>query len=150
MTEKRFTYEQETLAKVNVFDSDEEFICCTLSVWADQLVDKLNALHEEKEDLVTKKEDAEYELVHLKEKYEELLDENEQLKEIPIKLDNRIEKLQEDLQKLSEIDTTDLNQQAVEDVATVIVMSLNALMEFRKELKGDVEWPNLIIMHVMD
>ena len=51
MTEKRFTYEQETLAKVNVFDSDEEFICCTLSVWADQLVDKLNALHEENQEL---------------------------------------------------------------------------------------------------
>lgn len=50
MTEnKRFTYEQETLAKVNVFDSDGEFICCTLSIWADQLVDKLNALHEENE-----------------------------------------------------------------------------------------------------
>ena len=51
MTEKRFTYEQETLAKVNVFDSDGEFICCTLSIWADQLVDKLNALHEENEQL---------------------------------------------------------------------------------------------------
>ena len=47
MTEKRFTYEQESLTKVNVFDSDGEFVCCTLSVWADQLVDKLNALHEE-------------------------------------------------------------------------------------------------------
>jgi cell shape-determining protein MreC len=66
-----------------------------------------------------------------------LHEENEQLKQIPIKLDNRIEKLQEDLQKLSEMDTADLNQQAVEDVATVIGMSLNALMEFRKELKGD-------------
>jgi hypothetical protein len=77
----------------------------------DKIIDLLNALHEE----------------------------NEQLKQIPIKLDNRIEKLQEDLQKLSEMDTADLNQQAVEDVATVIGMSLNALMEFRKELKGDVE-----------
>lgn len=51
MVEKQFTYEQETLAKVNVFDSDGEFICCTLSIWADQLVDKLNALHEENEQL---------------------------------------------------------------------------------------------------
>ena len=52
MTEnKRFTFTQDTLAKVNVFDSDGEFICCTLSVWADQLVDKLNNLHEENQSL---------------------------------------------------------------------------------------------------
>ena len=54
-----------------------------------------------------------------------------------IKLDNRIQKLKEDLEKLTEMDKSDLNPQAVEDVATVIGISLNALMGFRKELKGD-------------
>ena len=73
MTEKRFTYEQETLAKVNVFDSDGEFICCTLSIWADQLVDKLNALHEENEQL---KHDATV-LIQANQDYRK---ENEQLK----------------------------------------------------------------------
>ena len=67
----------------------------------------------------------------------DLLNENEQLKQFPVKLDNRITKLQEDLQKLSKMDTSDLNPKAVEDVATVIGMSLNALLEFRKELNGD-------------
>lgn len=63
--------------------------------------------------------------------YEE---ENNQLKQFPVKLENRIQKLQEDLQKLIEMDTTDLNTQAVQDVATVISISLNALIEFKKEL----------------
>ena len=75
MTEKRFTYEQETLAKVNVFDSDGEFICCTLSIWADQLVDKLNALHEENEQL---KHDATV-LIQANQDYRK---ENEQLKNL--------------------------------------------------------------------
>ena len=65
---------------------------------------------------------------------EELLKENEQLKQFPVKLENRIQKLQEDLQKLTEMDKSDLNPQAIEDVATVISISLNALMEFQKEL----------------
>ena len=69
----------------------------------------------------------------------DVLNENEELKQFPIKLDNRIQKLKEDLKKLTEMDKSDLNPQAVEDVATVIGMSLNALMEFRKELEGDVE-----------
>lgn len=43
-----------------------------------QVSDLLNEFYE---DLTTKKEDAEYELLHLKEKYEELLGENEQLKQ---------------------------------------------------------------------
>lgn len=68
-----------------------------------------------------------------------LHEENEQLKQFPIKLDDRIQKLKEDLKKLTEMDKSDLNPQAVEDVATVIGMSLNALMDFRKELNGDVE-----------
>lgn len=40
----------------------------------EQLINLLNKLHEENEDLSTKKEDAEYELLHLKEKYEKLLE----------------------------------------------------------------------------
>ena len=68
-----------------------------------------------------------------------LNDENEQLKQFPVKLDNRISKLEESLKALKEMETDDLNPQAVEDVATVIGMSLNALLEFRKELNGDVE-----------
>ena len=47
----------------------------------DDIVKLLNELHEKNEDLATKKEDAEYELLHLKEKYEELLKENKQLKQ---------------------------------------------------------------------
>lgn len=31
MTEKRFTFTQDTLAKADVFDGSE-FVCCTLSV----------------------------------------------------------------------------------------------------------------------
>lgn len=64
----------------------------------------------------------------------DLVDENEQLKQFPVKLENRIQKLQEDLHKLTEMDKSDLNPQAIEDVATVISISLNALMEFQKEL----------------
>ena len=69
----------------------------------------------------------------------DVLNENEELKQFPIKLDNRIQKLEESLKALKEMETDDLNPQAVEDVATVIGISLNALMEFRKELEGDVE-----------
>lgn len=43
-----------------------------------QASDLLNEFYE---DLTTKKEDVEYELLYLKEKYEELLEENEQLKQ---------------------------------------------------------------------
>lgn len=46
----------------------------------EEVLNQLNKLYEESEDLITKKEDAEYELLHLKEKYEELLEENERLK----------------------------------------------------------------------
>ena len=45
---KRFTFMQDTLVKADVFDN-EEFVCCTLSVWVEQLVDLLNELHEENE-----------------------------------------------------------------------------------------------------
>ena len=49
MTEKRFVFEQETLSKANVYDNenDGEFICCTASIWVEQLVECLNNLHEE-------------------------------------------------------------------------------------------------------
>ena len=73
------------------------------------------------------------------EKITELEKENEQLKQFPVKLNNRITKLEESFKALKEMETDDLNPQAVEDVATVIGMSLNALMEFRRELNGDVE-----------
>ena len=66
---------------------------------------------------------------------------NEQYNEIQriySTLDNRMEKLQEDLEKLKELDNTeDLNPRAVEDVALVLSISLNALKEFKKELIGD-------------
>ena len=47
-TNKRFTFMQDTLVKADVFDNGE-FVCCTLSVWVEQLVDLLNELHEENE-----------------------------------------------------------------------------------------------------
>ncbi len=50
MTEKRFTFTQDTLVKADVFDGDE-FVCCTLSVWVEQLVDLLNQLSDENEQL---------------------------------------------------------------------------------------------------
>ena len=50
MTEKRFTFTQDTLAKADVFD-DDKFVCCTLSVWVEQLVDLLNQLNDENEEL---------------------------------------------------------------------------------------------------
>lgn len=67
----------------------------------DKYLIELNELHEENQDLSTKKEDAEYELLHLKEKYEELLEENEQLKKalgcIRKRYDCSIEEFVEDL-----------------------------------------------------
>ena len=50
------------------------------SMMGDEVVNRLNELHEENQDLATKKEDAEYELLYLKEKYEEVIEENDQLK----------------------------------------------------------------------
>lgn len=51
MTEKRFTFMQDTLVKADVFDNDE-FVCCTLSVWVEQLVDLLNELNDENKELL--------------------------------------------------------------------------------------------------
>lgn len=45
MTEKRFRYEG-----AKIFDG-EELLCCTLSIWVEQLVDLLNELHEENQEL---------------------------------------------------------------------------------------------------
>ena len=63
MTEKRFTFTQDTLAKADVFDGNE-FVCCTLSVWVEQLVDLLNSLTDENEQL-------KQEIMEWKEKYYE-------------------------------------------------------------------------------
>ena len=94
MTEnKRFTFTQDTLAKADVFDGDE-FVCCTLSVWVEQLVDKLNGLNDENEQLNKKlriyKSDGLETLEKLQRCYENskkamktidaLYEENEQLK----------------------------------------------------------------------
>lgn len=70
MTEKRFTMKGST-----ILEYEEE-----ITAW--DCCDLLNELHEENEDLATKKEDAEYELLHLKEKYEELLEENVTIKQL--------------------------------------------------------------------
>ena len=45
MTEKRFWHDG-----AKVFDS-EELLCCTLSIWVEQLVDLLNELAEENKEL---------------------------------------------------------------------------------------------------
>lgn len=78
MTEKRFV---ETLSTGIVTDNvtGKEYLC-EMRI-DDELLELLNELDKENQDLATKKEDAEYELLHLKEKYEELLEENERLKE---------------------------------------------------------------------
>lgn len=68
-----------------------------------QASDLLNEFYE---DLTTKKEDAEYELLHLKEKYEELLEENEQLKK---EKDYYKRELQKDLVCQSIIDGREKN-----------------------------------------
>lgn len=60
--------------------------------------------------------------------------ENKQLKQLPNKLDNRIQKLKTTLQELTMMDKTDLNPQSVNDIGTIISISLNALQEFKKEL----------------
>lgn len=77
-TEKRFTFIQDTLVKADVFDGDE-FVCCTLSVWVEQLVDLLNQLNNENEQL---KKDCTVLIYH----NQEYRKENEQLK-------NEIEKI---------------------------------------------------------
>ena len=46
-SEKRYDFVQDSLVKADVFDNETgKFICCTLSVWAEQLVDLLNTQHE--------------------------------------------------------------------------------------------------------
>ena len=60
---KRFTFMQDTLVKADVFDN-EEFVCCTLSVWVEQLVDLLNELHEENEELKKENEQLQKYVYH--------------------------------------------------------------------------------------
>lgn len=77
--DKRFTFMQDTLAKADVFDEDE-FVCCTLSVWVEQLVDLLNNLNDENEQL--KQDIARYRgnFREMEDVKCELAEENEELK----------------------------------------------------------------------
>ncbi len=121
MTEKRFTTNG-----YKIYDTFHDGIHWLVNqVEAEEIVNKMNNL-----DLKARERSK---------ALSKLQKENEQLKQFPIKLDNRIQKLEEDLKALKEMETDDLNPQAIEDVTIVIGMSLNALLEFRKELKGDVE-----------
>ena len=70
MTEKRFRYEG-----AQIFD-DDEFLCCTLSIWKEQLVDLLNDLHEENIKLHIQNDFLKDENQHMR----DLVNENEQLK----------------------------------------------------------------------
>ena len=75
MTEKRFKEIYPDIIRSNYCFTDNGE-----PIGDKEVCDLLNDLHEENQDLATKKEDAEYELLHLKEKYEELLKENEHIK----------------------------------------------------------------------
>lgn len=72
MTEKRFRYKG-----AQIFDNDE-FLCCTLSIWKEQLVDLLNDLHEENIKLHIQNDFLKDENQHMR----DLVNENEQLKSI--------------------------------------------------------------------
>lgn len=65
MSEKRFTFMQDTLAKADVFDNNE-FVCCTLSVWVEQLVDLLNELNDKNKRLkqINKGQELEIKRLH--------------------------------------------------------------------------------------
>ena len=97
MTEnKRFTFTQDTLAKADVFDGDE-FVCCTLSVWVEQLVDLLNNLSEDNEYLEKRFKEEEWHYDHIdedrdvwKHKCQELERENEELNEKIDKLEGML------------------------------------------------------------
>lgn len=88
MKDKRFHIINgvDNLAKYGIFckpvledgETGEQYILAL------DLMDLLNHLHEEKEDMATKKEDAEYELFHIKE-------ENEQLKQFKEDVFNKID-----------------------------------------------------------
>lgn len=80
MTEKRFIVKNMMFDGDSIVDTTDGGYYTTDKQDLENLCKLLNELHEEKEDRATKKEDAEYELLHLKEKYEELLEENEKLK----------------------------------------------------------------------
>lgn len=68
----------------------------------EEVLDLLNELYVQ--DLETKKEDAEYELLHLKEKYEELLEENEQLKKTIAETERMLQSTHDELTKLRYIE----------------------------------------------
>ena len=79
MSDKRFTIWELNKAQIEDNVELESYICLNERE-AEEMCELLNELHEENEDLATKKEDAEYELLHLKEMYEELLEEKEKYK----------------------------------------------------------------------
>lgn len=79
MTKKRFTFTQDTLAKADVFDGGE-FVCCTLSVWVEQLVELLNQLNDENEQSKSDYDTLQIQDDARKQYQKELMKENEQLK----------------------------------------------------------------------
>jgi predicted nucleic acid-binding Zn-ribbon protein len=68
----------------------------------EEVLDLLNELYVQ--DLKTKKEDAEYELLHLKEKYEELLEENKQLKKTIAETERMVQSTHDELTRLRYIE----------------------------------------------
>lgn len=55
-------------------------------------------------------------------------------------LDNRINTFQRDLKKLKDLENdSDLNPMAINDIAFVIDLSMNALLQFKKELQTDID-----------
>ena len=55
-------------------------------------------------------------------------------------LDNRIATFQRDLKKLKDLENdSDLNPMAINDIAFVIDLSMNALLQFKKELQSDID-----------
>jgi len=95
MAEKRFTFTQDTLVKADVFDGSE-FVCCTLSVWVEQLVDLLNQLNDENEQLkksVKRQQSSNNECAKL---IKEQQKENEQLKQLITELQNELNNCEED------------------------------------------------------
>ena len=78
MTDKQFTIDYSDESIINTFT--KQYYPTDDIDGVEDICELLNELHEENEDLATKKEDAEYELLHLKEMYEELLEEKEKYK----------------------------------------------------------------------
>ena len=125
MTEKRF----ETKLRM-VIDTEKKYGARVLN--AEECVDLLNKQYEENQDLATKKEDAEYELLHLKEKYEELLEENKYLKSIKFTQDciNEISICMQQRESLEE-----KNQQLSKDKQ----LAETELIKYKQRVKNELE-----------